>query len=100
MWKYSFFYVMISDWKNPGVTFGWIKLTKLSKFQPAFIYPKEKGKVQEARYIETNGDLTTFKHPIEAIAKLAEVERASKSKKCAPYLKAIKSFNAKNKTKY
>lgn len=93
--------LVVPDWRKPNVYFGWVKLTKNSRFRPAFIFPPEKlTEKHMAQYIQTNGELSSTKHPIEAIATPANVERTKKSKKALPYIKGIQLFNADKKTNY
>lgn len=92
---------IVAAWTKPDVTFGWVKLTKNSRFQPAFIYPKEKGqKKHDAQYIMTKGNVSHLKHPVEVVATPEEIERAVKSKKSSSYLKALQLFNTEHKTNF
>lgn len=70
-------------------------------FQPAFIFPRETPKAKNmAQYIKTTGELSDTKHPVEAIAKPEELEKAKKAKKSSSYLSAIKKFNDDNNTEF
>lgn len=56
-----------------------------------------------AQYIKTTGELSDTKHPVEAIAKPEELEKAKKAKKAkksSSYLSAIKKFNDDNNTEF
>ncbi|XP_037051785.1 uncharacterized protein LOC119085473 [Bradysia coprophila] len=91
----------ISQWQKPGVTFGWVKMTVKSRFQPAFIFPKPEGEEKpRAQYIQLNGDLSDLTHSVEQVATPAEVESVKKSRKSQNYLIAIKKFNGKNNCNY
>ncbi|KAJ6647639.1 hypothetical protein Bhyg_02862 [Pseudolycoriella hygida] len=86
---------------SPDVTFGWVKMTLQSRFQPAFIFPEKTSDGKNlAQYIQSNGDLSDYKHPVEVTATDEEIVEIKKSKKAQNYLKALKIFNAQNNTNY
>lgn len=83
------------------MVYRWVKLTSMSRFQPAFVFPKRKGEdKQRAQYFQGNGQLSDLTHPVEQIATPAETEAARKSKKSQNYLVGIRRFNARNRTDY